>query len=262
MTAVFLPLLASAAAAMATPARDSVADLLLAPTRVEASRDASGDAFEPIVVDGSAGATPWRRARVTFALPEDAARGAWLLAIGAPGLEVEARLAGSALGSAPDALAEDARVRFGPRFTIGGDSLPTGLATIELTFPSASAGSGLERGPVWLAGPGLAQRAFEGAQSADQEFGPANFAAAATIAPAEGAALERICFKWSDHADALEAAAQLDFAVVDRSRGGAPAPSSPPASPPSRTGGCARSRPSSPPPPGPPRRHCASPTPR
>ncbi|MBM4016162.1 MAG: hypothetical protein FJ293_14530 [Planctomycetes bacterium] len=220
MTAVLLPLLTSAAAAWAPPTQSPVSDLLLAPSRVEASREASGEAFEPIVVDGSAGTTPWRRARVTFTVPEDRARGVWLLGIGAPGLDVEARLAGVALGSAPDALASDVRVRFGPRFTVGSDALPAGSATFELAFPAAAGATGLERGPLWLAAPGVAQRAFEGAQSSDQEFGPANFAAAATVAPAEGAALERICFKWSDRADALEASAQLDFAVVDRERGG------------------------------------------
>jgi hypothetical protein len=214
MIAVILTCVATGAATTAAEER------LLWPARVEASRHDSGEAFEAIVIDGSAGETPWRRARVTFTLPESPESGAWMLAIGAPGLEAQARLNGQALGSAPDALADDRRVRFGPRFTIDGSSLRGGLVTFELTFDRQAGATGLERGPAWLASPSLAKQAFDGAQSADQSFGPANFASAATVAADEGAALERICFKWADRADALEASAQLDFTITDLERSG------------------------------------------
>lgn len=220
MIAVLATLWTGLTALLPPGPRDESNDRLLSPIRVVASREGEGDAFEPIAIDGSAASTPWRRARLTFVLPATIESGAWMLGVGRPGLALEARLADRALGSAPDALELDEQVRFGPRFTVAAEALAAGEVTFELRFGGKTGGVGLERGPAWLASPRVAQRAFDGAQSTDQAFGPVNFAAAATIAANEGAALERICFKWSAEEDSLRQSAQLDFAVVDRERGG------------------------------------------
>ncbi|MSR45722.1 MAG: hypothetical protein EXS13_01420 [Planctomycetes bacterium] len=195
------------------------ADFLLAPTRVEASLDDSGELFESIAIDGGAGGKEWQRARLTFALPAVIETGAWMLAVGGPDLAAQVTLNRQALGTVPDVYADEPVLRFGPRFTLSAARFPAGSVTFEVAFTGERRGRGLERGPAWLASPLPADRAFQSAQVDGQVFGPANFASAVTIT-SDGLALERICFKSIEDGDLLRAAGQLDFSLVDRDRGG------------------------------------------
>jgi len=210
------PLLLAAFAALPAPAGG---DSLRWPSSVVASKSGGADDFAPITVDGSDGATEWRAARVEFALPTPPEAGAWLLAVGVPGLSVRATVAGQSLGSAPDAYADDAHLRCGARFTVPSELLAGGKLVVDLAFDGPSLGRGLERGPLWLASPAFASRLFQSMQVGGQVLGPANFASAATIS-SDHVPLERILFKQAADGDEPRFAAQVDLALVDRDHGG------------------------------------------
>ncbi len=197
----------------------SSSDQLLAPTRVEASRDAEGETFESIRIDGRSGTTPWRRVRLTFRVGDAAEAGAWLLAIGHEAIAVRAKLGAEALGSAPDFYAADPRLTTGPRFTVAGERLAAGDVTFTLDFDGERGGRGIEQGPAWLASPQVATRAFAAAQVGALTIATANYASAGMMSK-DDVPLERVLFKWSDADDAPRLAAQLDMALVDRERGG------------------------------------------
>lgn len=216
MVASLLLLLATLPLHRAPVAKD---DLLLSPVRVEASREASGDAFEPIRIGGRPGTIAWRRARLTFELPPEPEAGAWMLALGGSELQANASLAGEALGRATDAYEGDLRLCTGPRFTLPSERLAAGPVTFLLEFEGEAGGRGLEQGPAWLASPLPAARAFAAAQVGGLVAATANFATTGLLSQ-DHVPFERVLFKWSADGDAPRLAATLDCSLVDSERGG------------------------------------------
>ncbi len=219
MIAVVLSLLMNSSAALPSDALPP--QRLLWPTRMVASESESGDdGFRPVVIDGKAGTTRWRRARATYVLPETIEGGAWLLSVGRPGLAAQATLAGEPLAPADDSYAADPMLRCGPRFLVPSLSLRSGEATIDLVFSGGDGGRGLERGPAWLASPGAAARARAAATTGGLALAVANFATLGTLSK-EHELLSRILFKYAADRDEPTLAAQLDLTLENENRSGA-----------------------------------------
>src|SRR5688572_11794766 len=193
-------------------------DVQLSIPRFEATAEAEGDAgWTGIAIDGTAGTSPWRRARASFELPEEIESGDWLLCLGGPHVELTATLNGHVLERAFDGCADVPELAAGPRFITPKAVLQGGTNRIEVAFTGILRGRGFERGPAYLLSPLPAERLRAATEPRDLSIPIGNLATLATSSP-EQMLVERISFKFAATRDEPRLAGQLDFALVDPER--------------------------------------------